>query len=175
MKTSTLILILALISMAGCREAIDIPPSEVQKVHLPSHHYNYISEVPPLRFHQKVYVPIYSDIYTINGQRKYSLTATLSVRNTSLKDSLYLNKVDYYDSKGKVIRKYIHRVVLLKPLESLEFIVDYNEVEGGAGANFIVDWGSTATHLHPLFQAVMIGTTDQQGISFVTEGVEVRE
>lgn len=40
-------------------------------------------------YKQTFYVPIYSDIYTDRDNRKVLLSATLSVRNTTLKKSLY--------------------------------------------------------------------------------------
>jgi hypothetical protein len=41
-----------------------------------------------------VYVPIYSDIYSRTRNYKVLLAATLSVRNTSKSDTLYVQNVD---------------------------------------------------------------------------------
>ncbi len=155
--------------LASCR------PSSVENAdaHLPSENYTYIKEVPQLPVEKKSYVPIYSDIYILTGKRKYPLTATLSVRNTSSKDTLYIRTVDYYSSKGKLLKQYISDVLLLTPYESVEFIVAYNESQGGPGANFIINWASKSTTLLPVIQAVMIGNSDGTGISFLTEGVDV--
>lgn len=62
---------------------------------------------------------------------------------------------------------------MLNPLQSVEFVVENDEKHGGAGANFIIEWGSGPVALRPVFQAVMIGTASQQGLSFTTEGVEI--
>ncbi|MBK9592846.1 MAG: DUF3124 domain-containing protein [Crocinitomicaceae bacterium] len=70
--------------------------------------------------------------------------------------------VDYYDSEGKMIRKYAEKTIELKPLQSIEFIVEQDEDEGGAGANFIVSWGGASSLNPPVIQAVMIGTSSQQ-------------
>jgi hypothetical protein len=45
--------------------------------------------------------------------------------------------------------------------------------QGGAGASFVIDWGSNSPKAKPLIQAVMIGTLSQQGISFITQGVVI--
>jgi hypothetical protein len=86
---------------------------------------------------------------------------------------MYVQIADYYDSKGDLHRHYLEKPILLAPLESVEFVVEDREMHGGAGANFIVDWGTNHPGMIPVIQAVMIGTADQQGISFVTEGVTI--
>lgn len=54
-----------------------------------------------LDYRDTVYVPIYSDIYSETKDVRFKLTATLSLRNTSLSDSMYIEDIDYYDSQGK--------------------------------------------------------------------------
>lgn len=162
------ILSLILIGLWACT------PQPKQEVHLPSKNYHYIDiNVDTLYHSQKVYVPVYSDIYHSSDARRFLLTATLSVRNTSLRDTMYVSEVDYYDSQGNLTRNYLKQTIFLHPLESVEFVVEYKEDKGGAGANFIVHWGTDSPVLKPVIQAVMIGTASQQGISFVTEGVVI--
>jgi len=124
---------------------------------------------------EMVYIPIYSDIYYIDSRHTFSLTATLSIRNTSFKDSVYIFSVDYYNSAGKKLRRYNESTLLIKPMESVEFVVDHNDNTGGVGANFVVEWGAKPGAQRPYFQGVMIGTTGQQGISFTTEGIVIQE
>lgn len=115
-------------------------------------------------------MPVYSDIYHQSGEQRFLLTATLSIRNTSVQDSLYVDRVDYYNSEGVMQRAYLSRTISIGPLASVEFVVENTEAEGGAGANFIVHWAGDNPRLRPIIQSVMIGTTSQQGISFVVEG-----
>ena len=122
-----------------------------------------------------VYVPIYSDIYYIDSKHTFSLTATLSIRNTSFKDSIYLFSIDYYNSTGEKVRRYNESALLLKPMESAEFVVENKDDAGGVGASFVVEWGAKPEAQRPYFQGVMIGTTGQQGISFTTEGVVIQK
>ena len=123
-----------------------------------------------------VYVPIYSDIYYIDSKHTFSLTATLSIRNTSFKDSIYLFSIDYYNSTGEKVRRYNKSALLLKPMESTEFVVENKDDTGGVGASFVVEWGAAKSEAQrPYFQGVMIGTTGQQGISFTTEGVVIQK
>ena len=49
---------------------------------------------------QTIYVPIYSHIYHDNSQKNViNLSATLSIRNTDLKNSIIITAVRYYDTK----------------------------------------------------------------------------
>ncbi|SDL25207.1 Protein of unknown function [Catalinimonas alkaloidigena] len=158
------------IGFVACQSATEPPAVEL----LPSHDYTYVDVTPAdLAYREAVYVPIYSDIYYMDGTRRFLLTATLSIRNTSLTDSLYVTHVDYYDSQGELTRTYLEQTALVKPMASLEFVVEDAEHRGGAGANFLVRWGTRAASAQPVIQAVMIGARSQQGISFLTEGVVI--
>ena len=128
-----------------------------------------------LGLQKKVYVPIYSDIYYVDSKHTFSLTATLSIRNTSFKDSIYVFSIDYYNSTGQKVRRYNESTLLLKPMESIEFVVENKDDTGGVGANFVVEWGAKTGAQPPLCQGIMIGTTGQQGISFTSEGIVIQQ
>jgi len=78
----------------------------------------------------------------------------------------------YYGSQGEVLKRYLDSSLLVKPMTSIEFVVEREESKGGAGANFVVKWGSFTIGSEPLIQTVMNETTS--GISFVTNGVEMK-
>ena len=127
-------------------------------------------------FHKgKTYLPLYSHIYHIGEERTFDLTATVSIRNVSTSDTAYILKVDYYNTVGKKIRQYLKEPVYLKPMETIEIIIDENDSEGGSGANFMFEWAVKNEKNPPLFEAVMISTYGQQGLSFTTRGEEVFE
>jgi len=159
-----LVILIIVVSCKG--NEIDIS----QKISHPSHVYNFVRiDTSRFGYFETDYIPVYSEIYHMDGTRRMLLTATLSIRNTSLSDSAYITKADYFDSYGKKLRSYIDSTILIKPLESLEFVVEYKEEEGGAGANFIVDWGANKYGNQILIQSIMIGTSGQQGISFASD------
>ena len=118
---------------------------------------------------QTVYVPIYSHIYHYNSQdRVMNLSATLSIRNTDLTNSIIITSVRYYNTDGKLIREDIKSPVELKPLASTDFFIAADDTSGGSGANFIVEWVAEKTVYEPVIEAVMISTSSSQGISFVS-------
>ncbi|MCB9298541.1 MAG: DUF3124 domain-containing protein [Lewinellaceae bacterium] len=122
--------------------------------------------------HGSTYLSIYSEIYDRNVQITHPLTATVSMRNKSSTDSVYIHRADYYSTDGRLIRTYFDHPIFIRPLETIEIVIDQSDKEGGTGANFIFEWSAQKGALEPFFEAVMISTTGQQGISFTTQGVK---
>jgi len=124
---------------------------------------------------QTVYVPVYSHIYSGDTARPFLLTAIVSIRNTDPRGSIVLTAVDYYDSEGNLVRKYLEKQVALKAMASIRFIVKESDRRGGSGANFIVKWQSESAVNPPIMEGVMIGTQMGQGISFTSRGQPIQE
>ena len=123
-----------------------------------------------LPVHQAVYVPVYSHIY-YDGGRPYLLETTLSIRNVDPTRPVYLSAVEYYDTNGKLSRKLIDRLIMLGPLQTVDFLIERHDVTGGSGANFIVEWHASNRETHaPLIEAVMVGRSGTNAISFVRRG-----
>jgi len=122
----------------------------------------------------KTYLSIYSEIYSESEHRTINLTATISLRNINLAEGVYIKKASYYDTKGNLIRTYFDYPIFLKPLETIEIIIDEKDTAGGSGANFVFDWAIENSVNEPLFEAVMISTSGQQGISFTTKGISLK-
>ena len=125
---------------------------------------------------QTVYVPVYSHIFADDRyrDRPFLLTATLSVRNTDPERPFTLQRVDYYDSEGALLQRYLEAPVTLAPLASTHYIVPESEAKGGAGAKFLIEWQAPAAVNEPIIEAVMIGTKLQQGISFISTGRAIK-
>lgn len=118
------------------------------------------------------YLSVYSQIYQRTEKHLYDLTVTVSIRNISSIDSIYIFRADYFNTEGNLIRTYFEKPVFVKPLETIEIVIDETDTHGGTGANFIFDWATPQGIHEPLFEAVMISTTGQQGLSFTTQGVK---
>lgn len=133
-----------------------------------------IDKVPDnLALKDTTYVPIYSDIYSKTKDTRFNLTATLSLRNTSFKHSIYMSSVDYYNSAGEKTKSFLEKSILLKPMQSIEYVIEEDDTSGGTGANFIIIWGSESEKVEPIFEGIMISTHGQQGISFSTKGTSI--
>lgn len=159
--------ILIAVLLAACKE------QSGDKASLPSAVYHYAKiDTAVLANRHSVYVPVYSHIYHESGSSVINLAATLSIRNTSYADSFYITRVVYYGSQGEVLKNYLDSSIVLRPLHSVEFVVERSESRGGAGANFVVQWGSSSPKTEPLIQTVMSETGS--GLSFVCNGVEMK-
>ncbi|MEP0854333.1 DUF3124 domain-containing protein [Funiculus sociatus GB1-A4] len=123
---------------------------------------------------QTVYVPAYSYIYHYDRQETYNLTATLSIRNTDLTNPIIITSVRYNNSAGNLVRKYLERPTQLAALASTNFVVDSSDNSGGLGANFIVEWVAQTEVAQPIIEAIMIGSSLQQGISWISPGKVIK-
>ncbi len=123
---------------------------------------------------QLVYVPVYSNVYYGDYERKILLTGIISIRNTDPAHAITIVKADYYDSDGKVIKSYLPQPVTLKPMASTRFVVKESDTRGGSGANFLVQWQAKTEVNEPIMEGVMIGAAGQQGISFTSRGKAIK-
>lgn len=122
---------------------------------------------------QSLYVPAYSHIYSGNNERPFLLAVILSIRNIDPNHRIKIKLLDYYDTEGKLEKKYIETPVILNPLGSLRYVVPEKDKKGGSGANFIVEWESDRFVNPPIVESIMIGTQTQQGVSFTSRGQEI--
>jgi len=118
---------------------------------------------------QTVYVPVYSHIYA-DGGRPHLLETTLSIRNLDPKRAISIKSVKYFDTKGSLIKKYLDGKMRLGPLETTAFLVEKRDTSGGSGANFIVVWDAEEPVYEPLVEAIMVGFSENNSISFTSPG-----
>lgn len=124
---------------------------------------------------QTVYVPAYSHIYYGDREMPFYLTVTLSIRNTDPVNPITLLSVDYFDTDGKLIKRYQDSDAKLPPIGSTRFVVKESDKSGGSGASFIVKWKAGTKVTEPIIETVMVSTATQQGISFTSRGQAIEE
>ncbi|WP_172826942.1 DUF3124 domain-containing protein [Flammeovirga sp. SJP92] len=125
--------------------------------------------IPSLDFQETRYVSAYSNLYYRSAKTNAYCTVVLSIRNTSLTESIYVDKVDYYDSYGELLSKFVMDTNKLRPLETREFVVEYSDQEGGSGANFIVNYGAQSELKDlPIIEAVSIGHVGNNGFAITS-------
>jgi hypothetical protein len=129
---------------------------------------------PRLSKGQTLYVAAYSHVFSGPRKRPFQLATTLSLRNTDPRDSLRIRSVDYYDTNGKLIRRYLDKPLVLGALGSSYIYIEEKDDSGGFGANFLVSWEADKAINEPIVEAIMIGATSGQGISFVSPAQVIR-
>ncbi|EDM44918.1 hypothetical protein SCB49_02319 [unidentified eubacterium SCB49] len=120
------------------------------------------------------FLSIYSQIFTRNEKDHTALTATVSIHNPNLKEAVYIDKAVYYNTNGNPIRTYFDKTIFIKPMETVQIVIDGIDDEGGTGANFVFDWKIEQQLNEPIFEAIMINTYGQHGISFMTTGKRIK-
>ncbi len=118
---------------------------------------------------QTIYVPAYSEMYHARN-RTIDLAVTLTIHNTDFDHPIILTSIRYYDTQGQLLREYLSEPRQLGPLASTDFFVDANEQSGGLGTNFIVEWVAEQPVFEPIVEAIMLNTSNNQGISLTTPG-----
>lgn len=106
---------------------------------------------------QTVYVPAYSHIYSGNKDLPSLLAVTLSIRNTDPNHPMELLAVEYYDTQGKLLKKFIALSTILNAMGSTRYTIPLSDKGGGSGANFIVKWQAGRPINPPIIESIMIG------------------
>ena len=122
---------------------------------------------------QTLYVAVYSYVYWGPEKKHFNLACTLSIRNIDPTSSIVVTTVDYHNTAGALVRRFVDQPRILAPLETVDFYIKERDTTGGSGANFIVRWGSPTVVNPPIVEAVMIGVDGGQGISFVCPAREI--
>ncbi len=165
--------VLALLS--GCEPFdADSEPAIPKKTEDSSFFYPLADKNVPVKNKHSVYIPVYSNIF-ISGGGSLDLAITLTVRNTDFNRTIIISAVNYYDTAGRLIEKYLPAPYVLAPMASTYFFVNQADSRGGSGANFIVQWSAEKPSNAPIIEAVMAGSRGTHGISFITQGSEIRD
>lgn len=145
------------------------------KDELKAHVLKYPIDTAKMQYNDIIYVPIYSDIYVTEQNQKSLLAATLSIRNTSLTDSLFISKIDYYSTDGRLLKHFIKGPISLNPQGTINYVVEKEDDTGGSGANFVVTLSAKDASINPLIQSIMIGENGKnQDFAFTAEGVSIK-
>jgi hypothetical protein len=137
--------------------------------------WNAMGAEPALATGQTLYVPVYSHIYSGDRERPVYLAVTVSIRNTDPVRAIQVMSVDYYNSEGQRLQRYLEKPITLPPLATARYVVKESDKAGGSGANFLVRWQSGEPTNPPLIESIMISTASQLGISFTSRGVPTVE
>ncbi len=124
---------------------------------------------------QTVFVSAYPHVFMGPRATVFDLGVTLVIRNTDFKTPITITSIDYYDTQGRLTKKYLTGPLTISPMASKETHISEKDTSGGIGSNFIVRWKADREVNVPIIEAVMIGGKSGQGISFISEGREISE
>ena len=120
------------------------------------------------------YVPVYSSVAMSQGKLRVDFSVTLSVHNASETQPLIVKRIAYFDTAGKQVETYLKGQVALKPLATVSIFIPTDDVRGGTGANFLVDWAATGEIAEPVVEALMVGGVANAHYAFISQGRPTR-
>ncbi|MFD2183140.1 DUF3124 domain-containing protein [Rhodoplanes azumiensis] len=118
-------------------------------------------------------VPLHSTVVAGGGRTRINFSGLLSIHNASSTDPLVIEAIEYRDQTGRLVETTLDKPVALKPYASAQVVIAQEDVRGGIGASFVVDWSSPAAGGEPVIEAVMVAVQGTQGYSFVSAGRRV--
>lgn len=121
----------------------------------------------------RTYIPVYSSVMAANGTTQIDFSVTLSIHNGSPTRPITIERIDYYDTAGRLVDSALDRPVALKPYGTVQIVVPQRDTRGGLGANFVVDWTAPTASVEPIIEAVMLSNHANQSYGFVTVGRKV--
>lgn len=125
-----------------------------------------VDETPRVNF-QEVYVPLDSVVVTPSGTL-VPLTSTLTLRNTSDRDPLYVRSVELFDETGKRVRRITRETFEIAPSAQVRFLAQAKDPKPKEVStkmkkrdepplsHFVVEWGSRSGASEPLIETVMV-------------------
>lgn len=130
-----------------------------------------------LAFGQLLYVPVYSEIYSIGHHRTERLSSTLSIRNVNPDGEFYITRLEYYDTEGNILKeiKASELPIKVNSLETKNHVIALYDDKGGVGANFILEWRSNKPIVAPMVETIMISTESNWGLSFTATSKTLKE
>ena len=125
---------------------------------------------------QHLYLPIYAfiqygDLNNSGAAKQLPVSSLVSIHNTDLDRPIRLIAARYYATDGKFLRNFVATPRVLKPMETVEFLVERRDVVGGSGANFVIQWEAAAPVSPPLVQALHVEVQTNRAVVFTTDAV----
>jgi hypothetical protein len=102
-----------------------------------------------------------------------AILATLSILYCPAA-SAQTGAIEQFDTSGKMGESYLKSPVALKPFATIKVFIAANDVRGGTGANFVVDWAATGEIAEPAVEVLMVGGVGAGHYAFISQGRPIR-
>lgn len=125
----------------------------------------------PMRARSLIDAP--SSLIGQGGATRLNFSGALSVRNASGLHPLAIERIDYRNGAGELIEAYVSAPIVLRPYASLQIVVAQDDLRGGPGASFTIDWSGPEGGDEPQIEAFLASFIGTQSYSFTTLGRRV--
>lgn len=128
-----------------------------------------LAELPPAPANKgRMFVALHSTLVGQGGMKRLNFSGALSIHNTSSRNPLLIEKIDYRDGAGQMVESYVTKPLALQPFASMQVLIAQDDVRGGTGASFIVDWSTADSAEEPVVEVT--ATAGTQSFSFLSQG-----
>jgi hypothetical protein len=169
-------LVIPLIASLLCPPGLVVPAAAQPKADIEQSFADSLTAMPKedLSVSGGFYVPAYSSVAMSQGKLRVDFSVTLSVHNASESQPLVVRRIAYFNTAGKMVESYLKSPVALKPLATVSIFIPTDDLRGGTGANFIVDWAASGEIAEPAVEALMVGGIANAHYAFISQGRPTR-
>jgi len=123
---------------------------------------------------QTLYIP--SPTSFMAGTYSFNVRATVFIHNADPNNAINITGIDFYNSGGKLVEKYVTQPVKLNALAATRVNVKQPlEGEDGMAAHFVIQWQSEHKVVEPLLNGWLTAVSGTRGFSFTTYPRIIRE
>lgn len=164
-----------LIFFVSCQEKSDKPFHQSKRSDFNPESYQLKDMDIKLVKGQILYMPVYSNMPRFKDSAKSDMSAFVAFHNTDFKYKVRLQKVQYFDSKGKMVHDFLEdEKKFVGPLETCNFTVPYYD-QGGTGANFLIEWMADTAVSEPLVESITLSLKNYNSVSILSNGKVIKE
>ncbi|MFA4904425.1 MAG: DUF3124 domain-containing protein [Desulfobaccales bacterium] len=123
---------------------------------------------------QTLYLPIATSY--VSDDYSFNVNATIFIHNTDPDHSINIIKMDFYNTSGKLVEKYLQQPLKLAPAAATRIHVK-NPLSGeeGTAAHFVIQWQAEAKAVEPIIGGLLFSSSGTRGYSFSTHPRIVQE
>ena len=126
---------------------------------------------------QTIYVPSYTSF--MGGKAaSYAFEAkpTIFFHNTDQNNPINIVRIDFYNTNGKLVEKYLQQPLKLNPNSATRINVkELIKGEEGSDAHFIIQWQADNRVVEPLVQTWFVGAVGTRGYSYTSQARIIQE
>ena len=123
---------------------------------------------------QTLYVPCYTSF--MSGSHAFEAKPTIFIHNTDQNNPINMVRIDFYDTNGKLVEKYLQQPKKLNANAATRINVkELLKGEEGSGAHFIIQWLAENKVVEPLVQTWFVGVVGTRGYSYTAPARIIQE
>jgi hypothetical protein len=124
---------------------------------------------------QTLYVPCYTS-FIGGGGHSFEAKPTIFIHNTDQNNPINIVRMDFYDTNGKLVEKYLQQPRKLNANSASRINVkELLKGEEGSGAHFIIQWQAENKVVEPLVQTWFVGAVGTRGYAYTSPARIIQE